>query len=242
MSLVQVQTDFAAMLMSPDAKCLSDGEVIYHNAYRRRLLEALTEVYDKTWSWLGDHNFEQAAFAHINQCHSQSWTLNAYGVGFCETLRDLYPDDYEVAELAKLEWALHVAFAAKDSGKIDPSKLQQIDWSLARIEFVPALQFLEVRTNAPALWAALSRSETPPQPEHLSEPLIIMVWRKGYEPHFRTIDLPQATAINHLQSGISFADVCDALSTSPDLDVTALAASWLGSWFNDHIISEITEI
>ena len=38
---------------------------IYHNAYRARLLENLQNAYDKTWAYIGDENFENAALGYI---------------------------------------------------------------------------------------------------------------------------------------------------------------------------------
>jgi len=242
MSLVQTQADFVAMLLSTEETQLSEGEAIYHNAYRGRLKEALAEVHTKTWMWLGDESFEVAALTHIKRYHSKSWTLNNYGHGFCDTLDSLYPDDPEVAELAKLEWALHLTYAGEDTSPIDTSQLSKIDWTFAKFIFVPTIQFFDIQTNAPAIWVALNNQETPPQVEHLFKTATIMVWRKGYDPHFRTLDYIQSEAIKHLFLGLSFAEVCEALIVENDQEKTNLIASWLRDWMQAEIISEIAEI
>jgi hypothetical protein len=242
MSLAATQSAFVAMLRSDDKTGLSAGQAIYHNAYRRRLIEALAEVYDKTWTWIGDDNFEQAARAHVGRTPPQSWTLNDYGGGFAQTLADLFPDDPEVAELARLEWALHTAFAGPNADPVDPAVLVNIDWSVATLHFVPTVQFFPLSTNAPALWAALKQSQTPPSIETLADPASAMVWRKGFEPHFRTIDMPQADAINRLRAGVSFAAFCDELATHSADDTTATVATWLRSWIADGLICDIRSV
>lgn len=144
MSLAALQRDFRDWLTDVPVRMdywVDDharaGLDIYHNAYRVQLVECLKDTFEKTFLWIGEDAFIDAARVHIERTPPSGWTLGAYGVGFDETLADLYPDDAEIAELAWLDWALSRAFEGADAAAIAADTLGEIDWDRAILHLIP---------------------------------------------------------------------------------------------------------
>jgi hypothetical protein len=162
MSLLALQQDFQRWLTTEavDAGArigagAEPGLSVYLNNYRSSLMGCLVESFGTTRAWLGDEAFEAAAARHIDRQPPHSWTLDAYALDFPRSLAIRYPDDPEIADLARLECALGVAFVGPDADAIDPATLADIDWDTAVLRFVPTLALLDVTTNAAALWSAI---------------------------------------------------------------------------------------
>lgn len=238
MSLPQLQDDFCAYLL--DRPNQMAGQVtgdlgVYHHAYRVQLLNCLRDTFEKSWSWLGDENFEAAAHTHIAAHPPSSWSLNFYGGDFDLTLAALYPNDPEIAELAWLEWSLRRAFDGADAGAPDPAALAEIDWDNAILHLVPTLTIRTVESNCAAIWTALAEEGAPPPAERLPAPIAIRVWKQGLTPKFRSIDAIEEQALRLLLGGADFAALCAVLDSEQEI------GRCLGSWLQDGVIAAITD-
>ncbi|ESQ91882.1 DNA-binding domain-containing protein [Asticcacaulis benevestitus] len=240
MTLAATQARFFKRILDDAPSPLTAGEAVYHFAYRSRLMEALRDTYGRVWSWLGDEAFDAAGLAHITTHPPTSWTLDAFGQGFDETLAALYPDDAEVPELAWLDWALRQAFSAADTPALDQNALAQADWSVARLSLASGFRHTPLFTNAASIWQALSRDEAPPPVQTLSGAAGLTVWRHGLEPVFRTLEADEYAAIVALQGGASFAGICaDLERRHPEMETTLTASQWLGQWISGGLICGI---
>ncbi|MBV2150093.1 putative DNA-binding domain-containing protein [Sphingobium sp. AS12] len=245
MSLLDLQRDFIGYLVDePDdisraiAAAGKPGLDVYRNAYGAQLAACLKDSYERLWAWLGDAAFDAAARHHIAAHPPESWTLNDYGLGFGDTLADIYPDDPEVAEIAALDWALRRAFDGPDAEAFDAARLSEVDWDNAGIQFVPTLSLLPVQTNCGAIWNAIVAEEDVPPAELLPAPGWVRVWRIGLQPHFATIEAGERCAIEIVISGASFASLCDQLARESDMaDTVEAAGLYLRSWLEDQMIA-----
>lgn len=242
MSLAVMQRDFRAWLL--DAPSTMPGRVahaagldVYHNAYRVQLVDCLSETFEKLALWLGEDAFVAAARAHIEQNPPQGWTLGIYGEGFDRTLKALYPDDPEVAELARLEWMLCRAFDGQDSEAASPATLGQVDWDVAVFRLVPTFQMEDAQTNAGAIWSALASHQPPPAAIRLPAAGAILVWRQDLTPCFRSTDALEHDALEKIAQGMSFGELCAQLvaQLGPDAGVEK-AGALLGQWLQDGLI------
>ncbi len=217
------------------------GLGVYRNNYRGSLLACLRDTYEKCCAWLGDDAFDSAARAHIDTHAPVSWTLDAYGHDFDETLRGLYPDDPEVAEMAWLEWAMRRAFDGPDATPVDLTELGNINWEQARFQLVPTLKLCTITTNAPAIWSALDNEEPPPEAQLLHVTTILCVWRYALSPCFRSIEGNEARLLDMAQNGISFGAICGQLTTEiGEEEAAKVSGAALGQWLNDGLIVGIT--
>ena len=213
---------------------------IYHNAYRARLLENLQDTYDKTWAYLGDEMFEAAAREYIEVSPSTYRNLRGYGATFPDWLVVRFPEDGDIAELAMLDWQLRQAFDAADATPIKGDALSGLPssaWETLGFQFTPTLHLSPLRYNSVNLWHALDQEQTPPTSEKLAEPGWLLIWRKGWKPHFRTINAIEHAALLQLLQGTPFAEVCSALIEEfSETEAAIVAAESLHTWLNDELI------
>lgn len=218
---------------------------IYRNAYRVRLLEALQDAFEKTWAYLGDDGFESAALAFIEANPPQNRNLRWYGTAFPQWLGRQFPDDADIAELAMIDWQLRRAFDGPNARPVDPGELAALDpgqWETAGFRFAPTLFMAPLKTNSAGIWHALDLDEPPPTAQPLPQPAWLLVWRKEWQPHFRTIQALEYAALSQLLSGESFAEVCAGLGRQfPEQQAASVAAERLRTWLHDGMIVGLTD-
>ncbi len=232
------ETRFADRLATPPGGNGQRRMRVYHHAYRARLTGLLREIFAKTWAYVGDHAFETAIARYVEFHPSTSHSLDDYGVAFPDLLVRLFPTEADVSELAWLDWAMRRVFDGPDATPFDPAVLAALDadqWNHARFQLHPTLTIRTVTTNVGALWAGLDAG-SPLMPPPLEGPVAIRVWRKGLQPHFRTIETVEATALTSLRKGSTFAALCERLTRSGEAAPVERAAGLLGDWLQDELI------
>lgn len=212
------------------------GLDIYQNNYRAQLATCLEESFPVTLAWLGGEAFHVAVVAHVEAVPPSSWTLDLYPRDFPATVRNLYPDDPEITDLAVLELALGEAFVALDTPPLAVD-LGSVDWDVAWFQFGASLSTHCLTTNAPAIWSAIVAGDDPPPAVILPEQGAMIVWRTNEQCRFRSIGQAERDALSCLSTQrMTFGDFCNA---SPD-DVDQIGR-WLGQWIADGIIAQISE-
>lgn len=235
-------TRFAARLSTPIGGNAARRMRVYHHAYRARLGQVLREVFDKTWSYLGDEAFGQAAETYLREHASTSPSLDDYGAGFADHIANLWPDEPDMAELAQLDWAMRRVFDGEDAQAIDPSLLGALSgdlWDRLGFVFHPTLTVRMVTTNVGALWSGLDE-DSPLMPAPLSAAMAVRVWRKDLQPHFRMIDMVEARALAEMIEGRSFAEICQRLGDDCIAGPVERAAALLAVWLEDDLIVGLT--
>ena len=121
--------------------------------------------------------------------------------------------------------------------------LSAADWQSVGCRFVPTLRIEPVRFNTAAIWHALDRGETPPVATALEEPRWLMIWRKEWQPHFRTLGEVEQMVIVKLREGSTVAEVCVDMDTSFDDESGASkVGALLRGWVDEGLICELTGI
>ena len=211
---------------------------IYHHAYRARLAEVLADTYAKTTLYMGSDTFDAhaRAFAVAHPPHTRS--LNRYGEGLVDTLRQQYPDNPELHELAQLDWDLRTRFDGADVPvlSLDPAQAA-IDWTAQPGVLHLSALLRTVTTNVVGLWNAIHTDNEVPEAVALPMPTALLVWRKGFQPHFRTLDGTEAALVRHLHAGLSVQDACTALLEQGLWagDATELS-QWLAQLLGDGLV------
>lgn len=236
------------------ARCLREGEAgaepaglgpgaglrVYQNNYRAQLEACLEHSYPGTQAWIGPEAFAAAAAAHITTVPPSSWTLDAYALDFPATLGVLYRNDPEVEELAWLELALSEAFIGPDANALDLALAADLDWDRAVVRFTPTLDLRLIRTNAAAIWSAISASETPPPAAELDQPAGLLVWRSNLISCFRQTDRQEYETLLLARAGTPFSAICAHLVAEAGEDEgIGLAGAWLGQWLSDGLVARI---
>ena len=217
---------------------------IYHNAYRVRLVDNLRDTYEKTWTYLGDTLFEQCALAYVETHPPAHRSLRDYGAALPDWLAARFPDDLDIAELARMDWLLRQAFDGPDAEALSLDALADLtadDWEMLGFDFVPTLALCPLRFNTPAIWSALDQAASPPTVLRLPVSAGLCVWRRGWQPHFRTLDETEFTALSRLCERARFAEVCQTLSET-DADASTRISHYLRSWLTDGLVAGLTGI
>lgn len=212
---------------------------IYHNAYRVRLADTLRDTFEKTWTYLGDENFDACALGYIEAHPPIHRSLRDYGSALPDWLAVHFPDDLDIAELARMDWHLRQAFDGTDSGTMGIDALANLgpaDWETLGFRAVPTLSLLPLDFNTPAIWGALDQSQPPPQAQRLAAPAWLCIWRRGWRPHFRTLDAAESAALDAVCAGARFADVCLASAEAGD-DAASRVAGYLHVWISDGLLA-----
>lgn len=217
---------------------------VYHNAYRIRLLENLRDAYEKTWAYLGDARFETSALAFIEDNPPRHRNLRWHGAAFSQWLANRFPQDPDIAELALIDWQLRQAFDGPDATPLESGDLAGLsveDWAGVGFRFTPTLFVTPLRFNSVSIWHALDQEQVPPAAEPLHAPTWLLIWRKGWQPHFRTLQAVEHAALMQLQDGTSFAQGCAALGEQfSDHEAASVAAGCLRTWLQDELIVGLT--
>ncbi len=216
---------------------------IYHRAYRARLVDALRDSFGHTARYLGDEGFEHGARAYIEAHPSSHSSLNDYGIGFAAWLADQHPQDPDIAELASLDWALRRAFDGPDAPVLtltDLGALAPEAWGQVGLTLHPTCQRLVLQHNALALWQALDQDQALPPAVAQQQTTDLLVWRRGHQPHFRSLGALEGSALDALQQGQSFAGLCEALAHRyPDVDTAVQAGTLLRRWVDEELLSAL---
>ncbi|MBB4128737.1 hypothetical protein GGR77_004068 [Xanthomonas translucens] len=241
MSLLALQRRFSGWLRDPAAEadaCLDaeqrPGLRVYRHAYRAQLGDALRDTYATTLAWLGEAAFDAAAAGYVTRHPPSAWNLGAYGGRFGAYLAACHPARPELADLAWLDLALRRAFDGTDAAPVTLAALAGVDWERARLRFVPTLRRRRMRSNAAAIWSALSEGRAPPAAVRLPG-VAIRVWRKGLSPYFQSMPPLEARMLRHALAGTPFGEVC---RHAPGADAAAIGRV-LEQWLRDELLDAI---
>lgn len=251
--LRQLQEDFHAYLLGDDEhgtlreQVLGDARAgtdrrlkIYHDAYRLRMVEALSQAYPNVNKLMGEQAFDRLARTYLQCRPSEVRNLRWYGADFSAHLENHLPEHPVVAELAQFEWKLSLAFDSADVQALGSEDLAQLPpeaWNDLEFVLHPSVQILDLRLNTPLVWKALEADETPPGFEWV--PGGWLIWRKGLDPHFRSLEPDERASLALIRKGACFGELCEALVQERDETAAInLAARYLSCWLADGLLSK----
>lgn len=224
---------------------------IYANAYRIRLADALADAYEKTRDWMGSERFERGCLRYIAAHPPTTRSLRWFGDRYADALAQWIPAEPWIAELARLDWALRNAFDGPDAPALDGAAMAAIapeSWATLGLLLQPTAQLLDFAHNTVAIWQALDDEVEPPELQRGSEVVTWLVWRKGLQPHFRSLHPIETHLLRSLLAGDSFASACAAAeAASPaaaegEASPVAEHIGWcLRQWLEDELLSAVIE-
>ncbi|PIF92465.1 uncharacterized protein (UPF0276 family) [Acidovorax sp. 62] len=246
LALAAVQRHFADRVLAPTlppetpTDSITGRLHIYHHAYRARLAEVLADTYAKTCLYMGCDTFDAHARDYAVAHPPRTRSLNRYGEGLVQALRSAYPDNPELHELAQLDWDLRTRFDGADVLVLGSESAQAAcDWTTQADVLHPSALLRNVTTNVVSLWNAIHTNDEVPESAPLPAPTALLVWRKGHQPHFQTLEDAQATWLGHLRAGASVQDACAALLEAGYWSGDASVLSpWLAQLLNDGLVRQ----
>lgn len=212
---------------------------IYHQAYRSRLAEVLAESFEKTSLYMGSEVFMQDAIDFAVSHPPRVRNLGRYGDALPAYFARRYPENPELHELAQLDWDLRESFDGPDVAALDAEGAAadaQRRWLLRGSPLHPSLRLRAVTTNVVKLWNAMAADEEVPPAALLEQPGTLAVWRKGLQPHFKTLEPAQARFLACLDRGRSIALACEELQGLPEIAEPAALGQWLREWWDEGLL------
>lgn len=220
---------------------------VYANAYRIRLAEALGANVPQLKQLLGDEQFGAIASRYVDEHPSQFASIRWFGDKLADVLADSHASQPWLAELARWEWALAAAFDSQDTGTVGTESLASVapgDWAELQLEFHPSVQTLELATNAPALFKALSEEQPLPQPAILNSPQPWLMWRQNdLRTQYRSLEPAETAALAVMRGGGTFGAMCETLCEWHEADAVPLvAAGMLKRWLIEEMLTAVAPV
>lgn len=225
---------------------------IYHDSYRLRLREALSNAYPKLHMLLGDELFDRIAYSYIEAFPSEYRNLRWYGDSLSDHLADTLPQHPVAAEMAAFEWTLSLTFDGNDAPVLALADLAGIApeaWSDLCFDLQPCLHFLPLRWNTVAIWNALDAEQPPPAFQQRSAFETWLIWRCNFDAHFRSLEAIEERALHLALDGADFGHICASLNAQcqfaaadgqlAEQESIVRAAQYLAAWLQDGMIAGI---
>jgi len=219
---------------------------IYYDAYRLRLIEALSTDYEALRTLMGPDDFDATCRAYVEATPSVHRNVRWYGEGLPAFLERTAPwaQRPELHELARFEWTITLAFDAKDADAVafeELSRLPPAAWPALGFVLHPSLQLIELRSNAPALRKASDAGEPLPATTFAEASIPWLIWRKDLVVCFRSLSMPEQWALHAIAQGANFTALCEGLCEwHPAEEAAPHAAQLLRRWVDDELIVDVT--
>jgi Putative DNA-binding domain len=213
---------------------------IYRHAYRARLVDALRDTFGHTAAFLGEP-FEAYAAAYVEAHPSDQASLRGYGHRFPAWIAAL--GETQLSELAALDRALRGTFDCADSPVMALADLAAVEphrWGSAVLVLTRSYDRLRFEHNTLAIWQAIDDGQSPPPAATLGRAVDVLVWRRGLQPHFRSLGSFEAAALDHVRAGRDFGATCERLALDfPQVEVAQEAGRLLRRWVEEELLSSI---
>jgi hypothetical protein len=203
---------------------------LYRSSIRANWRTALASAYPVLLALVGEAYFDALSMAYAQAHPSQSGDLNRFGAAlpaFIETYEPA-PRFRYFADLARLEWSLHLAYFAADA-----NVLTQPEWAAIRPEDLldaklavhPACALISSRYAIAQIWTAHQPAGS--FPAALESPTYALVVRPLWRPHILVQCAAAHAAFDALQRG---ATLNEALDSAFEIDVEFNFPSQWRAW------------
>lgn len=244
-TLLTLQRQFLARLIEPKEPADTElGMRAYREAYLLRIDEALRTDFDAVHQILGDSEMLALTSDYIATHPPHNPSIRWVGRSLASFIANSphWSRVPVLAEVARFEWAKSCLFDSKDSPFVSLDNLQAIapeQWGDMRLELIPALAIDSYPSNVPPICQQLTERKNVPSPTAEAE-VPWLLWRKELVVHWRSLGQPEFAALQAVQTGATFAEICQQLiAFAEEEQVPRLAMQLLLQWCNDQIISKI---
>lgn len=209
---------------------------VYQHGYRIRLRDALKHEFDGLRCMAGQ-GFDALLDAYVAAHPSAHYNIRWYGAGLAGFLEKTRRDKPQLAEMARLDWAISAAFDAADETSIGMAELAAVPpeaWATLRLLPLANLQLLSCTCNVDAFRRSADRGSQRPHLRRYAKPRHIVVWRQAMSVHYRRLDEDEHQALSAAQRHEPFAALCAVLAarhgeTAAMARMVTLLQGWVGA-------------
>jgi len=217
----------------------------YYNAYRARLIEALAFDFPACQALLGEEKFAYLVIAYIKKYPSSYPSVRWVGKNLVAFIieQESFEKQAFLAELALFEWHQSLVFDSKDQPtlfQLEDMTFPPEQWPELSFQFISGLQKIDLYFNVSQFWQAVEDETEFPDINKDEHPTQWLLWRQQLDPHWRSLDVHEAWALEQAQNGANFGTICEGLMEWIDAEHVALvAAGFLKQWISDQLIINI---
>jgi len=201
---------------------------VYRNAYYVRLQEALAHDFPALLAVMGDELFGRDMAVYLQAYPSTDPSIRYIGQYLSRWF--IQNNKPELADLARLEWAVLKAFDASNAVSLTGEYLQSVlpeDWDQLRFTLNPSVTLLDVDSNVLKIWKAYNKKEPLPVVQS-NNPASLIIFRSHNGPVAQSIPQPHHTLFEALAENMAFGMACENLARlEPNKDVPHIAAQGL---------------
>jgi Putative DNA-binding domain len=218
---------------------------VYRNAYWARLAEALGNDLPGLKALMGDVAFDTMARAYVARHPSRHPSIRWAGRHLAEFLsaEAPYRDEPWFADMARFDWALAFAFDAADApaaGLADLVGVPPEFWGSIRLTFHPTLDAFGIATPVDEARPQLLENSGIRLDRAARCKRAIMAWRIEHDVKFRGIEPLEFSALQAMQGGATFGDLCELVVGEVDPETAPLrAAQILQGWLEWSIVAMV---
>ena len=226
--------DTAATLPSFTGEVVSERFALYRGNLSATWRRTLGHAYPVVLALVGEQFFAGLARAYGRQYPSDSADLNHFGASFADFLSS-FPPAAELPylpDMARLEWAVHLAHYAADAQTLAPEALVALhpdQLEARRFALHPACALLASNWQVAALWQAHQEGEGQGMfPHEMQVASCALVCRPRWKAQVLVVDAAAHAALLVLQQGQTFGAALDAaFERDPAFDLAAHLRQWL---------------
>ncbi len=240
--LSTADADFTAAVVGDQRASAEQRLQVYFDAYRLRLLGVLRNDFSALAALLNESEWQQMGLAYLAQHPSGNPSVRWFGHQLADFLGVAEPwcQRPALAEMARFEWAWGRSFDAADASPLALEELQGLaaeDWPDLVFQFHPSLQRIELRSNVPAIYQAVSEQQTAPELVIAAAPACWMLWRHELKVLWRSLGEDEAAAVSVVLAQGNFAAICAALNEYLPADQVPLrAVGLIQQWLVDGLL------
>lgn len=218
---------------------------VYRDGYALRLIEVLTNDYPGVMAMAGPADFDHMARAYIAAHPSHRRSVRWFGQGLADFLERTppYAGAPAVAEMARFEWALGVAFDSPDVAPLASDAVLALApeaWETLRFAALPSLRRLTLAFDVPQAWQRRAEVEpgTLAAAAGPAGPTSWAIWRPERITSFRSLEPDEAILLEALADGRAFPELCESIVPLVGADhAVARAAGLLRGWIEAGMIA-----
>jgi len=217
-------------------KLTTDTQIsIYSNSINNNLINALSNIYPVCEKLVGNNFFYVIASEYIKNYPSASPDLADYGKHFSQylSLKHTINSVPYLPDIAKLEWAYHRAFHAKNELQLNMDILAKYtaEQLTSCIFSLPESHVL-LTSNYPVdeIWK-INQTENVDELALNYKPVYLYLFRKQHEIHIDKINKIEFMYLQKINSHQPFLNICEHFSETADMSALLVKSLQLG-WIN----------
>ncbi|QAU24394.1 DUF2063 domain-containing protein [Dyella sp. M7H15-1] len=209
---------------------------VYRQGYRIRLRDALKAEFAGLQCMAG-RQFDTLLNKYVEAHPSGHYNIRWYGAGLAAFLDYAMPwrDKPQLAEMARLDWAISTAFDAADESSKNIADLSGVPpdaWATLELSLQHNLQVVTCSYHTDAFRRAADRGDARPRLRRFAKQRQILVWRKAMTVHYRWLEDDEWQVLGAAIRGESVATLCRHLAhyhgeEAAILRIVSLLQNWL---------------